>query len=110
MKYKVEDMSRLDQPPFEILPSDPKSQQLAYKMAAALDKKFKGKVVGLRTQRFETERLLFEFTLSVGSKVVSTAYSEGWFEDINAEQAKWLATRIYTELMQRIDWAARGKA
>lgn len=83
--------------------------ELVYRIAAALQKKFKGKILGVRTEPLAKDRTLYEFTLSEGGKLQSsTAYSQGFFEDIDAKTASWLAGKIATELVQRYEWAQRG--
>lgn len=86
------------------------TRQLAYRIAIALQGKFVGKLVGLRTESLPiADRLVFEYTLTEGGTTQScTAYSEGYFEDQDKAHVTWLAQQIYTQLKDRLQWLLRG--
>lgn len=86
------------------------ARKLAYRIAGALQVKLKGQIVGIRVEYLPIcERLVIEYTLTDGGRVQSsTAYSQSYFEDTSKEHVRWLATQIYTQLKQRLDWLLRG--
>ena len=85
-------------------------KDIAYKIAVALQKKFPAYTLGVRVETLKSDRLLFEYTLGTETEVVAqTAYSEGFFEDLDKDKVNWLANRIYTELKQREEWTNRKK-
>ena len=77
---------------------------LGFKIAGALQNKFKDKLVVVRRCQLHNGREVLEYVLADGSHEGATAYSEGFFEDTDKQHINWLATTIYKELTQRLSW------
>lgn len=86
---------------------DDKVKEIAFKIAVALQKKFEG-VLAVRTEYLRGDRLLIEYVLEGNDGALAqTAYGQSFFEDLTKEKANWLATRIYSELKEREQWARK---
>lgn len=78
---------------------------LGFKIAGALQNKFKDKLVVVRRCQLHNGREVLEYVLADGSHEGATAYSEAFFEDTDKQHINWLATNIFRELSQRLAWA-----
>ena len=85
------------------------STTLAYKIAGAVQKKNPNLTICVITVGFPSGRKVFEYIGFDGDFWGSVAHSEGCFEDIDKEQARWLASTVHVDINQRIEWQKRGK-